>query len=188
MKTCLAFVFAAFLYASPTIFAQQQQPLPATLEERTRHTELLKEINRDIWVPFSEAIKTHDFELWMSFHSSDMIRGEGDRNKVSLIKTYSEQMKAGMARAKERGMKAALDFRFIQRSASAEAASERGVYQFTMVNDKGEKQFYYGKFHVFSRKESGRWKILVDYDSSEGGTINAASYQEAYALDDWGKY
>lgn len=41
---------------------------------------------------------------------------------------------------------------------------------------------------VLVRKEQGRWKIAVDYDSSEGGTIDEASFRAAHAMDDYAKY
>ncbi|HRI59468.1 MAG TPA: hypothetical protein PK228_07085 [Saprospiraceae bacterium] len=49
----------------------------------------------------------------------------------------------------------------------------------------GEPRTGYGQFHVFSRKENGRWKIAVDYDSSEGNTVGAAEFKAGKRTEDW---
>ena len=43
---------------------------------------------------------------------------------------------------------------------------------------------FYGRFHTFARKEEGRWRIAVDYDSDEGGTIDDAAFAAGTEMDD----
>lgn len=64
-------------------------------------------------------------------------------------------------------------------------ASERGIYKYTYTPTTGEPRTGYGQFHVFSRKEKGRWKIAVDYDSSEGGTVGEAEFKAGKRTEDW---
>jgi hypothetical protein len=48
----------------------------------------------------------------------------------------------------------------------------------------GERRVFYGRFHTFARKVDGRWRIAVDYDSTEGGTVDADSFAAGTEIDD----
>lgn len=164
-------------------------PLSQALAQEAPKTEpMLREINRDIWLPFADAYATGNAEKYLKLHSRDFIRGEGDRKRVLNLTQYSEGVRRSFQQWKERGGKVDIQFRFLERMASDQAASERGIYQLSFTPTEGEARKFYGKFHVFSRKEEGVWKILVDYDSEEGGTIDEKSFQAAFALDDFAKY
>ncbi len=43
----------------------------------------------------------------------------------------------------------------------------------------GKTMDYFGRFHVVLRKENSIWKILVDTDSSENGTISEKDFLAA---------
>jgi ketosteroid isomerase-like protein len=43
----------------------------------------------------------------------------------------------------------------------------------------GEERVRYTRFEMVLRKEGGKWKILVDQDTSEGGTITEAMFDAA---------
>ena len=64
----------------------------------------------------------------------------------------------------------------------------RGIYKYSYFPKAGEPNIGYGKFHVVLRKENGVWKILTDYDSSEGGKVGEADYKAAHAVDDFAKF
>jgi hypothetical protein len=51
-----------------------------------------------------------------------------------------------------------------------------------MVTPQGITKTFYGKFLVILRKENGTWKILVDTDSSEGGTVNEEAFLAAQPI------
>lgn len=150
--------------------------------------QLLKELNRDVWVPFSEAFKANDAERFAGLHSKDLVRVESGRKKVLDFEQYAEANRRSFAERKAKGPRVEIAFRFLERLASDKAASERGIFEAAATMPGGEAQRFYGKFHVISRKENGVWKILVDYDSDEGGTIDQKAYQAAFAMDDFGKY
>lgn len=83
---------------------------------------------------------------------------------------YSEYFKKipDSIKAKWSDWKSNIELRFLQRIASADKAFEIGYYKTTSINSQtGEKRTGYGKFHVLLRKESGRWKILMDADANE---------------------
>lgn len=193
--TMLAVMALLALAALPRAAAGQPQP-PAHAQpqqaQAQANPELLKQLDRDIWIPFSEAFAAGDAERFMGIHSKDLVRVEGGgRKQVMGWAQYAEQNRRSFETQKSRGAKVAIDFRFLERIAGPEQASERGIFQFTMTPStppNAEPRRFYGKFHVVSRKENGVWKILVDYDSNEGGTIDEKSWQAAFARDDYGKY
>jgi hypothetical protein len=47
---------------------------------------------------------------------------------------------------------------------------------------------FYDQFHVIARRQSVRWKIAVDDDSSENGSIGAEHFSAAHAIDDDARY
>lgn len=145
-------------------------------------------INRDIWKPFSEGYRTSQPEKYIALHSKDFIRGEGSNKQVKNLTQYAESVRQMFDNVVKDKAKLELNFRFLERIASEQSASERGIYEFIYTNIKGEKQTFYGKFHVFLRKENGVWKILVDYDSNENNTINAQSFQKGFGLEEFEKY
>ena len=77
-----------------------------------------------------------------------------------------------------------IEFRFIERISSEGKASERGIYKLTVTTGRNEPQFYFGKFHVILTKET-KWKLLMNYDSDEYGTIGEEDF---FAADDINKY
>lgn len=158
--------------------------------QRTQDVSILKEINEQVWAVFTDAYATNDAQKYIGLHSKELIRATGGRWKsVSDLTKYGENASADFAGRKAAGEKADIQFRFLERIADEKSASERGIYQLAILNSKGELQGkYYGKFHVFMRKEEGKWKILIDYDSDEGRTINESSYISAFAMDDYTKY
>ncbi|MBX7220699.1 MAG: nuclear transport factor 2 family protein [Blastocatellia bacterium] len=146
---------------------------------------LLKEINRDIWLPFAKAFAEDKAEDFISLHSKDMIRAEGNGKRILSLSQYAENTRKSFKTRIEAGGKIEIHFRFLERIVNPQFASERGIFEFVAISPKGETAKFYGKFHVFSRKETGTWKILVDYDSNEGKTINEESFKSAAALDDF---
>ncbi len=146
--------------------------------------DLLREINRDIWIPFAAAYEAHDVEAYIALHRADFIRGEGNRKRVSNLAEYASDMRGFFAREHERGSRFTVGFRFTERLARADLASERGIFEFTMTPKEGARRAFYGKFHTVARKESGAWRLLFDYDSNEGETITVKDYEAASAVDD----
>ncbi|MBK6995105.1 MAG: nuclear transport factor 2 family protein [Lewinellaceae bacterium] len=146
----------------------------------------LEAINRDIWIPFSEAYAAANAEQYIGLHSPDFIRASGGiPGNIFDLEKYAENSRAGFQRGKERGFKTQIRFTFIERIVSAKFASERGIYHYHSDNGKGESYDAYGKFHVVERFENGRWKILFDYDSNENGTIDKGDFDAGFALDNW---
>ena len=154
---------------------------------KTSQTRLL-EINKDIWEPFSQAYASGDADLYLSLHSPDFIRASRSGEHTTDLHGYSQGVLRSFNRNAIRGGRTTIDFRFFERFASDITASERGIYKYTYYPLNGEPVSGYGQFHVVSRKENGKWKIFMDYDSDEGGTIDAADFDAGWAVQDIRKF
>lgn len=148
----------------------------------------LRDINRDIWTPFSEAYASNDAAKYIALHSKDFIRASGGGKNTFDLAGYAAQSERSFAWAIDNGSRSTIEFRFFERLTSATTASERGYYKYTSYPKEGTPRSSYGKFHVMLRKENGVWKIATDYDSDEGGKVGEADYKAAYAVDDFSKF
>lgn len=140
---------------------------------------LQQEINDQVWKPFINTFSTGDSEGFMALHSKDVIRSARDGNQVKDWESYRRSTVKGDEWDKAANRKRVIELRFLERMASATQAVEVGIYKTTYINADGTRQDYFGKFLAVLRKENGTWKILVDTDSSEGGTINENSFNAA---------
>ncbi|WP_223033261.1 nuclear transport factor 2 family protein [Hanstruepera marina] len=145
----------------------------------------LTDINKQIWEPFTSAFETFDYNLFASLHREDLIRVSGNGKHIQNKKDY---IKGYESRWSNSNRSQTISFRFLERIANNESASERGIYKLTLNPNTEQEQSFYGKFHVLLKKENEIWKILVDYDSSENNTINEESYNNAFAINDYSKY
>lgn len=152
---------------------------------KAQNEAVLKAINEQIWVPFTYAFETNDYELFDSLHCTELVRISGDGKRVQGKETYIAGYKQ---RWQNNSQKQSISFRFLERLNNDNYASERGIYKLTINPNNENSRSYYGKFHVILKQQNGRWKISVDYDSSEGNTINEDTYQKAFAMEDYSKY
>ena len=139
------------------------------------------------WAKFYKAFETLDYTLMAEIHSKDLVRVSGGRRIIDYD-TYINNYKASFERDKTAGQTSHISLRFFERLCNGSTASERGVYK--LVRNKGteKEQAYYGQFHVLFKKVNDEWKITMDYDSSEGGSIDETSYNNAHAIDDLDKF
>ncbi|AUP77818.1 nuclear transport factor 2 family protein [Flavivirga eckloniae] len=146
----------------------------------------LREINTQIWSNFTKSFETLDYQLFESLHSDDLIRVNGGDYKS--IKRKDAYLGTYKSRWTDSSIKQTISFRFLERISKDGMSSERGIYKFTINPDTESQKSYYGKFHVILKKKDNRWKILIDYDSTENKSINEASYNEAFPLDEFSSY
>jgi ketosteroid isomerase-like protein len=177
----LALLFTGLTFALSV--TAQTPPAPAKQDPA-----LLAELNAQIWIPFHEAYRDGEAEKYIALHRPEFIRGEGTRKVVRTLDEYATGVRRSFEIWKERGLTIDLQFRFLERIVKGAQASERGIYRFTLTPPDGKTQTFYGQFHTFSRKVDGRWQFVVDYDSNEGGTIGAANYEAAAAVDDFSRF
>lgn len=141
-----------------------------------------KEINEQVWKPFVQAFSQGDADGFLAVHSKDVIRSPRDSKKVFGWTAYLDQQRSSDQRAKDAGRSHSLELRFTERIAQDDRAVEVGVYKTTTIDKQGNARSFFGRFHVVLRKEGGAWKILVDTDSSEGGTIGEKEFLAAKAM------
>ncbi len=149
---------------------------------------ILKAIDNDIWVPFSKAYSDMKADPYIALHSNSLIRVMGDVRFVEPYDGFVKNMKSMFDNLGKQKAKLSIEFRFTERIANADTASERGIYEFIITDSTGKKTKIYSRFHTFLKKEGGKWKIVMDYDSSEKGAANEAAFKAAFARDDYSKY
>lgn len=149
---------------------------------------VLKAIDADLWLPFAKAYADLKPDAYIALNSKSVVRILGDLKFIepydSFVKS-TQQMFASLSKGKAR---VAINWRFHERIHSADAASERGIYEFVITDAAGKQRKSYSRFHVLLRKEGGKWKIVSDYDSEEGGTVTEAAYKAAFARDDYSRF
>jgi ketosteroid isomerase-like protein len=144
----------------------------------------LKEINRDIWQPFSEAYATNDAKKYLGLHTPDFIRGNGGQwAGVRNLAEYGASSRKNFTRNQADQRQTTIDFTFFERATRPDMASERGIYRVTSTSKDGSRQQFFGQFHVFHRKIDGHWKIAVDYDSDENGSIGPENFEAGWPTD-----
>jgi ketosteroid isomerase-like protein len=139
--------------------------------------DIQKAINDQVWKPFIQNFNSGNTEGFMAVHSKDLVRVPRDSKKLSDFAQYKKQLEYNGKSAKR-----TIELRFTERITGDNKASEVGIYKTTVTTPQGEIKTHYGKFLVILRKENGTWKILVDTDSSEGGTITEEAFLAAHPL------
>jgi ketosteroid isomerase-like protein len=145
--------------------------------------DIQKQINDQVWKPFIAGFTNGDTEVFMNVHSKDLVRSPRDSKKIQTWNEYNEDTQKGNERRKTSGRKSEIELRFTERIASAGQAIDVGIYKTTSIAADGQRRSFYGRFHVVLRVESGVWKILVDMDSSEGGTISEEDFLAAKPME-----
>jgi len=65
-------------------------------------------------------------------------------------------------------------FRFTERLAGTDRASERGVVRMAGEGPRGPLPVRYGAFHTVARLDGGRWRLGLDY---EAGPADEAAFE-----------
>ncbi len=144
------------------------------------------EINK-VWYEFYQAFDSLDYQVMAKIHSKKLIRISGGK-KIVDYETYINSYKTRFKNAKEDNTTNGISLRFFERINNDSIANERGIYKFIKNKDEHNEQIYYGQFHVILIKENGGWKILMDYDSNNEGTIGEKDYNEAYHINEYNKF
>jgi ketosteroid isomerase-like protein len=128
---------------------------------------LQKQINEQVWKPFTKSFSSEDQESFKAIHSKNVTRVIQDDERVLDYSGYFKPIPDSI-KAKWKNWKRNIELRFTQRIAGNGKAFEVGYYKTTSTNiSTAEKRVSYGKFHVLLQKEKGVWKILMDADAHE---------------------
>lgn len=140
-------------------------------------------INTQVWRPFIKHFNDNNTEGFLSVHSKDAVRSPRDAKQIWNRDEYFSEQAQGDDFDKKEKRKRTLELRFTERISQGSLAIEVGVYKTTYIFPDGKKRDYFGRFHVVLRKEEGIWKILVDTDSSEGGTFGESDFLKASPME-----
>lgn len=149
---------------------------------------VLKAIDADLWIPFAKAYSTLDADAYIALNSKSVVRILGDLKYIEPYDSFVKSTKGMFDNLKKEKAKLAINWRFTERIHSTDTAAERGIYEFILTDATGKQRKSYSRFHVILKKEAGKWKIVTDYDSEDGGTINEAAYKAAFAREDYAKF
>ena len=155
-----------FMSSSISLLSQQEQNL--------------RNINL-VWEKFCNAFADLDYKLIEEIHSKDLVRIAGGSRIMDYLQ-YVESYKKRFEKLRAKNESYKISLRFFERISNENVASERGIYKLIVNNSKKESKSHYGKFHVIMKKEKGVWKISMDYDNNEQGTINEEDFLNAYDL------
>ena len=145
---------------------------------------LLDELNHDIWRPFRGTYRAGDVEGFLALYDPSLIRAGGPTKEVYGLDRFAADMAGWFTDVSERGDSLDIEFRFTERIAAGELASERGYYRITATLAGGGNRVLHGRFHTFARKVDGRWRIVADYDTDDGGEITAETFVAGAIIED----
>jgi hypothetical protein len=91
-------------------------------------TNLLRQLNDDIWHPFRLAYAKLDTAAFLDLPAPELIRAGSQTKQV---------------------------FGFVERIAVNELASERGIFQIVSKRADGDGRTFYGRFHTYVRCTDG---------------------------------
>jgi ketosteroid isomerase-like protein len=149
-------------------------------------TELLEELNRDLWHPFVRAYGALDADAFLALYHPDLIRASGIGREVHGYTGYAAQMREFFAKVAGFGDRTAIDFHFDERLAAGGLASERGVFRLRLTPATGNPRTRYGRFHTYARRVDGRWRFTADYDTFDGA--DEAAFAAGAEIDDVARF
>lgn len=138
-------------------------------------------INKDVWFNFMQAYQDLDASLFNKIHTKDVLRIPEESGNMMIGQEYKDANLENFNRWNLAKVKQKIEFSFYSRIQKGIWAYETGIYKLTRYTGSGS-QSYYGKFHVTLKKVSGVWKIYIDSDSSNGGTIGEEDFQKGDVL------
>jgi hypothetical protein len=97
------------------------------------------------------------------------------------FKEYEDDSRMVMQNRKKDEATTHLDVRFLERTINSEFAAEKCVFAYTLQEKNKKPQTFYSIAQIFSRKENGIWKMLVQSVNTEKATID--TFQRAAVLE-----
>ncbi|MBO3700302.1 nuclear transport factor 2 family protein [Roseivirga sp. E12] len=159
--------FAAALLLCTPVFSQDDS--------------IQESIDKDVWLNFMQAYQDLDATLFNQIHTNDVIRVSSNNGLMFIGQEYKDRNLENFNRWNSQKVKQRIEFSFLNRAAKGNWAYEIGIYKLTRYN-AGNSQSYYGKFNVTLKKEGSTWKIFIDSDTDENGTIGEADFQKGKIL------
>ena len=140
-------------------------------------TELLQQLNQDIWLPFIQGVNANQPEVYNSMLASDFywVAG-GTKTRIMNMAEYIEDARLVMNDRQQKYISTNLEVRFLERHVNETFAAEKSIIKYTSTPSGQPATTSYGIVQVFSKKEQGRWKKYIQYISPE------VTNEDQYAL------
>lgn len=120
------------------------------------------------WTEVSRSVREGDFEGYQATcHERGVLVSGSKGSSVPLSKALA-RWKQGFLDTKSGKIKSDVKFRFSQRFGDETTAHETGIFLYSTVNAEGESTQEYVHFQALLVKEKGHWKILMEYQKSQG--------------------
>jgi ketosteroid isomerase-like protein len=145
-------------------------------------TDELRDLNDDIWLPFSQSYADGDVERYIGLHAPDFTWVRAAEGIIEGFDNYAARIRESFEDMASRDIAIHIGFRFVERIASATHASERGVFRMSGTGPKGPLPVLCGRFHTIARRREDRWRFVVDYEYGDATT--EADFEAARAVDD----
>jgi hypothetical protein len=156
--------------------------LPFSMYGQSPKSLLLKDINRDVWLPFLEGVNTDKDELYIAVHANTFywVKG-GSQTRIMNFKEYEDDSRMVMGKRRKQGILTKIDVRFVERVINAEFAAETCVFKYTSEEKNKQPQIAYNMAKIFSHKENGVWKMVIQSVHNEA--VTEETYQQADVLE-----
>jgi hypothetical protein len=158
------------------LFVLAVSPCLAVVAAQTGDAGAERNIDTQVWSPMLRGSNQFDADLFLGVLSPDLVRVSIDRNEVYGIDRYTNEIRAGFMRARERGVRRSTTVRFLTRTQTNALARDTGIFRSEVTLPGGETRLTYTAFEMILRKENGVWKLLVDQDTSRGGSITERDF------------
>jgi hypothetical protein len=153
-------VFALFLILTLAVLSGCSNDL--RLDDSGRIQEL-----DEYWAEVSRCVNEGDFDGYKATCHKDGVFVSGAGNKAYPLSDALKRWKQDFTDTKSGKTKASVQFRFSKRLGDKTTAHETGMFCYTSVNTDGTKKMYYINLEALLIKR-GRWKIMMEYQKSEG--------------------
>ncbi len=149
-------------------------------DAQTDSLKCVKEINEQVWKPFTTHFISGNKEAFRNLHSKRITRVQIDRGIIQDYEKYFPPVNPGNGKPLQK-VSRLFELRFDKRICNEKKAWETGYYKGTVTEEGKAPRSYYGRFFVVLEKEDGSWKIIVDADT--GNDATEKNFNNARPLD-----
>lgn len=137
------------------------------VKELNAETARIEELD-SYWAEVSRSVNEGDFEGYAATCHPTGVLVSGKKEKSYALSSALRGWKKEFDATKAGEMKASVEFRFNQRWGDETTAHESGMFRYASQPKGGEEKVAFIHFEGLLVKEEGGWKILMEYQKSEG--------------------
>lgn len=153
----------------------------AELNAQTGKTDLINQINADIWIPFIKGVNENRPDLYNSTLAPDFYWvSAGAKTRIMNFQEYVDDAAKVMNQRTGKSVSTKLEIRFLERNVNESFASEKTIIKWTSQEKGKEPAVAYGIAQVFSKRVNGVWRKYVQYVYAESST--AEVYENAVEM------